>query len=257
MKRILPTIILALWSYLASCDDTPTKPEPDRALFTATVVDTAGTPAPGLRVGSINHSDYLEKLLPAPQAAPSTEINFSLPEATYVTLRILDYYGSLVRQLLDSEWVEAGVRTEAWNGTDDNLNPVVAGFYRYHLTTSTGLSDEKWLVLEYAPDPKQTIIGETDDKGVFRSDDTLLFPCLLGNPPAIVITDEFGNVVDTALDYYHDTVTITLSDASQPERFLHYRRALRVGANSFELVWNPASQIDYGRFPSHSAGSSP
>ncbi|MFH1372651.1 MAG: hypothetical protein ABII79_02500 [bacterium] len=91
--------------------------------------------------------------------------------------------------------------------------------------------------MELGPDPAQTIIGRTGDQGRFVTNDTLLFPCLLGAVPEITLTDDTGLVI-TIYDFYQDTVTITLSDTIRPDRFMYFNKGLVTEGNRFELVWD-------------------
>jgi len=243
MKRLAFLCSLLAAIYLISCVDIGFGPGNSEPLFEAEVVDTEGSPVPGLRVGSINHSDYLdypEKGSPGPVACPSTTIAFELPVHGLVTLEILNYYGERIRLLVDSQSMDIGPYSPHWDARDDNGLLVISGFYRYHLLVwnndTLSWSDEKWALVEYAPDPAQTLIGITDSNGVFTTDDTLLFPCLLGAPPSLYIRVE-DTLVEVA-DFYKDTVTITLSDTAQPDKFMYFERALKVGPNYFKLIWD-------------------
>ena len=154
-----------------------------------------------------------------------------------MTLTILNYYSEWVETLLDSALLEAGQHQVQWDASG-----MVSGFYRYNISVwnndTLTFSSEKWMVLELGPDPAQTLIGTTDSNGVFVTDDTLLFPCLLGAPPSLNILVE-DTLVEVA-DFYNDTVTITLSDTTQPDKFMYFEKALNVGPNQFQLAWDPA-----------------
>lgn len=63
---------------------------------------------------------------------PSTMINFTLPEAGKVTLRIYTETGQLVRTLVDRE-MPAGQKVVRWNGDDQRGKTVAAGIYLYRL----------------------------------------------------------------------------------------------------------------------------
>jgi hypothetical protein len=237
MKRIIFLCFLSTLLLLLTCGKST---EPNQMpLFSVVVIDTTGAAVPDLNVGSINHSDYLYhvgKLGPPPMACPTTTISFSLPVTGHYSLEILNYYGDKITAFEDS--AEAGYVEIEWDASG-----LISGFYRYRLSTWSNdtltFSDEKWMILELGPDALQTLIGTTDSNGVFASDDTLLFPCLLGAPPPIVRRDESGQVIDTVYDFYEDTVTITLSDPAEPDKFIYFIRGLRVGPNSFKLVWDP------------------
>ncbi len=237
MKTPLFLFSFMIAIYFISCSDNGPGPDGSGPLFEAKVVDTAGTPVAGLRIGSINHFDYLEKPAQGPVACPTTGISFALPSSGYVTLTIFDYYSNLVETLLDSALLEAGEHLVTWDASG-----AISGFYRYSMSAwnndTLTLFSEKWMLLEFGPDAVKTLIGTTDSNGVFVTDDTLLFPCLLGAPPTITRTHESGHIIDTIYDFYEDTVTITLSDSTEPEKFMYFERALKVSQNKFELMWD-------------------
>jgi cytoskeletal protein CcmA (bactofilin family) len=66
---------------------------------------------------------------------PSTVINFALPEAGKVTLRIYNETGQLVRTLVDRE-MSAGRHQLPWNARNQLGNPVAAGVYFYQMTVT-------------------------------------------------------------------------------------------------------------------------
>lgn len=59
---------------------------------------------------------------------PSTTIRFELSQGGYVTVKIYDLSGRLVKTLLSGEQT-AGTHTEVWDGTDDAGRKVAAGVY--------------------------------------------------------------------------------------------------------------------------------
>lgn len=63
---------------------------------------------------------------------PSTEIEFSIPVAGPVQLRIYDVRGRLVRTLVDRTY-EAGTWTVLWDGRDERGSTVASGAYLYEL----------------------------------------------------------------------------------------------------------------------------
>lgn len=62
----------------------------------------------------------------------TTTINYALPEAGEVSLRIYDVLGNVVRTLI-AKPQNAGVYAIAWNGRKDNGAPAVNGMYFYRL----------------------------------------------------------------------------------------------------------------------------
>ena len=62
----------------------------------------------------------------------STMINYQLPEAGQVQLKIYNVAGQLVRTLVDAEQT-VGRHAAVWNGTDERGRAVAAGLYYYRL----------------------------------------------------------------------------------------------------------------------------
>jgi hypothetical protein len=64
---------------------------------------------------------------------PSTEISYTVPSLSRLTLRIYDLDGRLVRTLVDRV-VEAGVQTAHWDGRDASGVSVPSGIYYYRVS---------------------------------------------------------------------------------------------------------------------------
>jgi len=63
---------------------------------------------------------------------PETAIQFQLPEASHVVLKIFNMLGEEVRTLVNSQY-QAGYHTIKWDGTDKNGNHVSNGVYLYRI----------------------------------------------------------------------------------------------------------------------------
>lgn len=236
--------VMGLSVFFMSCsdDDCPTCPQETGDLFTVTVVDTLGNPVEGIKVGSINHYYYTPLTTKSIKPQVSTEIVFSLKEDSYVTLLIYDYYWNPVKMLLDSVAFGASTISVGWDGTNFLNQPIKRGYYYAWLKTrwvaepDSIFIDTNALVMEVGFSPVQTLIGYTDRNGIFTTDDTLYFPCLLGKPPEVQKLNEYGMPLDS-LFHYRDTVTITLSHPGNPSTFILIDTPLVVGPNKFELTW--------------------
>jgi hypothetical protein len=70
---------------------------------------------------------------------PSTTITFELPHDGFVSIKIYDLTGRLVRTLMNEQKL-AGLHAIQWNGTDDVGHKVAAGVYLYQIefTNSNG-----------------------------------------------------------------------------------------------------------------------
>lgn len=64
---------------------------------------------------------------------PTTRIDFMLPQATTVSLRVYDLTGRLVRTVLNGDRLAAGHHEAIWNGRDDGDRAAAAGVYLYRL----------------------------------------------------------------------------------------------------------------------------
>jgi hypothetical protein len=63
---------------------------------------------------------------------PTTTIKFKLPHDGFVSIKIYDLTGRLVRTLMNEQKV-AGIHSIQWNGTDDVGQKVAAGVYLYQI----------------------------------------------------------------------------------------------------------------------------
>jgi hypothetical protein len=73
---------------------------------------------------------------------PSTEISFSLPQATHVTIEIFNVMGQRMSTLIDQN-KEAGTHTVNWDGSN-----VASGVYFYRLTTPEFMMTKKMLLMK-------------------------------------------------------------------------------------------------------------
>jgi len=67
---------------------------------------------------------------------PETDISFSLPERTRVSLIIYNILGEKVKTLMTRE-MDAGTHTIHWDGRDETGNSVASGIYFYRLKTDS------------------------------------------------------------------------------------------------------------------------
>jgi len=243
-KKSIPLILIMVAS-LSSCDKKPSGQDDTAThLLNLSVVDTAGKPVQGLRVGSINYSPYITYAKPN-HADPETQLEYSLSSPALIELNILNYYKQVIRHLF-REVKPAGTFRVYWDALDDEGVQVRSGYYYYSMTAkdTTGavelITMEKPMLFELGKSPSSTLIGTTDKDGIYFTDDTLILPCLLGNPPEIIITDGAGSVIDTVKDFYADSVIITLSDLATPGKFMYFDKALKREPNEFQLIWDPS-----------------
>ncbi len=77
---------------------------------------------------------------------PATTINFSVANEGFVSLRIYDTSGRLVKSLV-ARHLPAGPQTFAWDGTNRNGRPVASGVYFYELRSGADVATNKMVVL--------------------------------------------------------------------------------------------------------------
>lgn len=219
MRKTAIIFVLLPVFMCSSCTEKSRPTGSSGPLFSVTVVDADGNPAEGLRVGSINHpigGFIADGFFPKP--CPNTPIQFSLPEAGSYTLTITNYNGAVIKTFSDS--AEAGTVQIIWDGTDENGDPIPSGFYNYRLVAGA-FEDGHWVVFEKGPSPQLTTIGALDSEGQFTTDDTALFPGLIGLQP---------------IEFYTDTVTIHLSRPEFPDDFYYHVVRLSRRGNRFSFV---------------------
>jgi hypothetical protein len=78
---------------------------------------------------------------------PTTTIQFSLPEAVDVTLKVFNMRGQEVRTLVNSRQ-GAGYYAIEWNGTDNNGNKMTSGLYLYKIVAGDNIVTKKMLLMK-------------------------------------------------------------------------------------------------------------
>ena len=82
---------------------------------------------------------------------PSTTISYNVEQAGYVSLKVYDVMGRLVRTLVDNQYVSAGYETGysvVWNGLDDHGQKASAGLYIYRLQSGAMSMTNKMILLK-------------------------------------------------------------------------------------------------------------
>lgn len=77
---------------------------------------------------------------------PATEIAFSLPTATRISLTVFNLLGQRMAVLAEGQY-PAGEYRVRWDGVDDSGGAAASGVYFYRLTTSSGTLARKMLLL--------------------------------------------------------------------------------------------------------------
>ncbi len=78
---------------------------------------------------------------------PTTTIEFSIPEKSYVTIEIYNLLGQSVTTLLQQN-LSAGNHTVTWNGMTDDNKTAPSGVYLYQLRTKNNEISKKMLLLK-------------------------------------------------------------------------------------------------------------
>ncbi len=77
---------------------------------------------------------------------PTTNIEFSLTERTFVTITIYDLVGNTIK-ILANELMEPGIKTVKWDSRDNNDGLVSSGIYFYSLRTGQHSQTKKMMLL--------------------------------------------------------------------------------------------------------------
>ena len=108
-------------------------------LFEEPKVPTAAGPEP------VRAAFWLGQNYPNP-FNPTTVIRFSVAHKGRVSLRVYDVAGRLVRTIVSKEF-PPGIHVVTWDGKNARSERVASGVYFYQLTTSTGLSRTRKMVV--------------------------------------------------------------------------------------------------------------
>ncbi|MFQ5825014.1 MAG: FlgD immunoglobulin-like domain containing protein [bacterium] len=79
---------------------------------------------------------------------PITTIEFNLPTALPVYLRIYDVTGKLVKSLSQGQIWNAGFHSVSWDGTNENGSKVGSGIYFYRINTQKHQESKRMILLE-------------------------------------------------------------------------------------------------------------
>ena len=82
---------------------------------------------------------------------PTTTIDYNVAANGYVSLKVYDVMGRLVKTLVDNQWTAAGQTSGysvTWNGLDDSGQKVSAGLYIYRLQSGSMSTSNKMILLK-------------------------------------------------------------------------------------------------------------
>jgi len=78
---------------------------------------------------------------------PQTEIAFSIPHTSRVSISVINVLGRHVSSLIDRQ-IEAGIHTVMWDGTDESGNRVASGVYFYRIEAGDYVESRKMVLLK-------------------------------------------------------------------------------------------------------------
>lgn len=225
--------LAALCLGAVACNDDPVTPQEFAVTFK--VVDTAGDPVEGLRVGLVNDCPYFQDGQAVAKAAVA--IQFRVVEQAAVRIAVKDIEGREIRVLIDDTLV-AGDHRVMWGGRNFEEVHQPSGRYTVHMVVrqlGTGdilFQDSTDMFLAML-DSSRVPAGYTDDDGKLVLKDKKLFPHLYDRPPMIA-SDENGENMGI-LDL---TPTMRISLVEEGFGSMWFRREITAGA-VVELVWSP------------------
>ena len=82
---------------------------------------------------------------------PTTTIEYNVASSGFVSLKVYDVMGRLVKTLVDNQWMVAGYESDysvIWNGLDDSGQKVSAGLYIYRLQSGSMSTSNKMILLK-------------------------------------------------------------------------------------------------------------
>ena len=95
--------------------------------------------------GKVPQATFLSQNFPNP-FNPMTTISFGLKQKGFISLRVYDVAGRLVRTLAEGDR-EAGVIIEEWNGRDNSGRATASGIYFYRLVAGDFVQTRKMVML--------------------------------------------------------------------------------------------------------------
>ena len=104
------------------------------------------SPKQSFRLSSLPTEFRLDQNYPNP-FNPETNISFSLPRQSNVTLEVFSLLGQRVATLHQGS-LSSGYHAIGWDGADDNGSPVATGVYFYRLSTEEFVQTKKMLLLK-------------------------------------------------------------------------------------------------------------
>jgi len=78
---------------------------------------------------------------------PTTQIGYTLPSSSNVTLKIYDILGREVKTLVNKEQ-NSGVYNLTWDGTDNSGNLVTSGIYIYQIHANNFIKSSKMILMK-------------------------------------------------------------------------------------------------------------
>jgi flagellar hook assembly protein FlgD len=72
----------------------------------------------------------------SPRTGQTTKINYTLSESCYVTIKIYNAAGTLVRTLVNNVLQSSGARSVTWNGKSSSGTTVAAGTYTVKISVA-------------------------------------------------------------------------------------------------------------------------
>ena len=78
---------------------------------------------------------------------PVTNLNYHLPEDSFVRITIYDTFGNEINKLIDSKQ-SRGQKSVQWNATNNQGKPVSAGVYLYRIQAGDFVDNRKMILLK-------------------------------------------------------------------------------------------------------------
>lgn len=237
MSKVFSCLILSIF-LLFGCRDNPSESKIESPFsLEVTVIDPNGNALPNINVGiwsMINSQNTLQKVNSESEINSETSIHYSIIKLSFVEIIVYDLENKMIEQIVSRQHEPGNYRT-TWYHPNSNTA------FKCKLIASSDslqkniLFSDSIYITQICSDPNVSTIGKSDDNGIVKTTNKLMFPHLYHLPPVPYTSAANPDV----LGYfrYSDSVNITLSNGSF-QKMIFFKKGILNGENKFRLTWD-------------------
>ena len=243
-------LVCALFLSVCSCDNGgigPTDKNQQVFSLTVSVVDANGNPVSGLIISAWNRITGL----PAAKINPRTPliqkvtsistIGFEVPVASHVRIDAFELDDQLFTTIVDLPVAAAGRHSAQLSiQSPGGMRVFKCRLVATDVSSGSLLYRDSIYAVLWQNDNVLSIIGTTTSRGIFQTQDSLLFPNVLSLPPITMTAATDPTPLGTL--HISDSVTVTLSD-TVARSTQSYLCSIKRGSNDIRLVWTPGTTL--------------